>query len=68
MPLLYENPKFKHNLADTEDITVNPTTTTTPPPPISKNDWIIIGAAAAAGVLLIGVYVASNNKGSTKNQ
>jgi hypothetical protein len=65
IPLLYEAIGFKHNLADTQDITVNPTTTSTP---ISKNNWIIIGAAAAAGVLLIGVFVASSNKGSAQKK
>jgi hypothetical protein len=59
IPLLYEDIKFTRRLADTQDITVNPTT----PISVSKNTWIIIGSAAA-GILIIAA-AASTHKGGT---
>ena len=55
---MYEALNFKHNLADTQDITVNPTTTT-PPPPLSNKTWLIVIGALGAGVIVLGIVAAS---------
>jgi hypothetical protein len=57
IPLLYENIHFKHSLADTQDITVNPTTQISPP----KNTWLIAIGALGAGVVVLGIIAAAGS-------
>ena len=63
--MLYEDLKFKRNLADTEDITVNPTTTTTS----TNKNWLIAIGALSIGVVVLGIIAATgNNKEETRNK